>query len=150
MQDIYINPFTDFGFKKLFGEEPRKNILIAFLNTLLPARHQIQALTYDKTEQVGASLDDRQARFDLACISSTGERFIIEIQKATQNYFKDRSVYYSTFPIQAQAKQGDWDFKLNAVYSIGILNFVFDEDQRAHDQTVVHTVQLKDQNNALF
>jgi predicted transposase/invertase (TIGR01784 family) len=58
------------------------------------------------------------------------------MQKAKQNYFKDRSVYYSTFPIQQQAQQGSWDFKLKAVYTIGILDFVFDESQ---DSDVFHS-----------
>ena len=54
MQDTFINPFTDFGFKKLFGEEPNKDLLISFLNTLLPQRHQIQDLQYTKNEYQGA------------------------------------------------------------------------------------------------
>ncbi|WP_103922531.1 Rpn family recombination-promoting nuclease/putative transposase, partial [Candidatus Venteria ishoeyi] len=60
-----------------------------------------------------------------------------------QNYFKDRSIYYSTFPIQQQALQGDWNFKLNAVYTIGILDFVFEEDKHDHD-VFHHEVQLFD------
>jgi len=42
------------------------------------------------------------------------------LQKANQNYFKDRSVYYSTFPIQQQAKKGKWNFRLNAVYTVSM------------------------------
>ena len=107
MQDIYLNPFTDFGFKKLFGEEPHKDLLISFLNTLLPAKHQIQDLQYSKNQQQGMTMLDRKAIFDLNCTSLTGERFIVELQKAKQNYFKDRSVYYSIFPIQEQAQRGE-------------------------------------------
>jgi len=58
------------------------------------------------------------------------------LQKAKQNYFKDRSVYYSTFPIQQQAERGDWNFELKAVYTIGILDFVFEEDKT--DNKVFH------------
>lgn len=148
MQDRYLNPFTDFGFKKLFGEEPHKHLLVSFLNTLLPAHHQIQDLQYTQNEYQGASQPDRKAIFDLNCISTSGERFIVELQKAKQNYFKDRSVYYATFPIQEQAQKGDWDFKLSAVYTIGILDFVFEEDR--HDPEVVHTVQLKNQHGKVF
>ena len=148
MQDKYLNPFTDFGFKKLFGEEPHKDLLINFLNTLLPAKHQIQELNYSKNEQQGTTSFDRKAIFDLSCITSSGERFIVELQKAKQNYFKDRSVYYSTFPIQEQAQRGDWDYKLSAVYTVGVLDFIFDEDRESKD--VVHFVQLKNQNNRVF
>jgi len=94
MQDKYINPFTDFGFKKLFGEEPNKALLISFLNTLLPEKHQIQDLQYTRNEQQGSGQLDRKAIFDLSCISPGGERFIVKLQKAKQNYFKDRSVYH--------------------------------------------------------
>ena len=150
MQDTFINPFTDFGFKKLFGEEPNKDLLVSFLNTLLPERHQIQDLQYTKNEYQGASVLDRKAIFDLNCTSTSGERFVVELQKAKQNYFKDRSLYYATFPIQEQAQRGDWDYRLSAVYTVGILDFVFEEDQKTHDHTVVHTVQLKNQTGRVF
>jgi predicted transposase/invertase (TIGR01784 family) len=150
MQDTYLNPFTDFGFKKLFGEEPHKDLLVSFLNALLPAKHQIQDLQYSRNEYQGASLLDRKAIFDLSCVSASGEQFIVELQKAKQNYFKDRSLYYATFPIQEQAQRGDWDYKLAAVYTVGILDFVFEEDRKAQDHEVVHTVQLKNQNGKVF
>ncbi len=148
LKDKYINPLTDFGFKKLFGIEPNKELLIDFLNQLLPAVHQIKNLTYTKNEHLGGSEYERKAIFDLYCESQSGEKFIVEVQKAKQNFFKDRSVYYSTFPIQEQAKKGDWDFELSAVYTIGILDFVFDDHK---DQSeILHTVKLKDQNGNLF
>ncbi|MEP7337057.1 MAG: Rpn family recombination-promoting nuclease/putative transposase [Acidobacteriota bacterium] len=149
LQDKYLNPFTDFGFKKLFGSEPNKDLLIDFLNQLLPPHHQIQDLTYSQNEQLGASELDRKAIFDLYCTSPSGERFIVEMQKAKQNYFKDRSVYYATFPIREQGQRGDdWNFKLAAVYLVGILDFVFAEDK--DDDEVCHWVQLKDQVNRVF
>ena len=150
MTDIFVNPFTDFGFKRLFGEEPNKQLLISLLNTLLPIKHQIQDLQYSKNEYQGANALDRKAIFDLNCVSTTGERFIVELQKAKQNFFKDRSVYYATFPIQEQAVKGDWDFKLAAVYTVGILDFVFDEDTKSHNTEVVHYIQLKNQRNQVF
>ena len=107
MPATYINPLTDFGFKKLFGEEPNKELLISFLNTLLPDHHQIADLQYTKNEYQGVSPVDRRAIFDLNCMSTSGERFIIELQKVKQRYFKDRSLYYATFAIQEQAKQGE-------------------------------------------
>ena len=112
LEEKYVNPFTDFGFKKLFGSEPNKEFLIDFLNTLLPENHKIEDLTYTKSEHLGSSALDRKAIFDLYCTGKDGQKFIVEVQKAKQNFFKDRSVYYSTFPIQEQAKRGDWDFRL--------------------------------------
>ena len=131
----YINPFTDYGFKKLFGEEPNKDLLLDFLNELLKKEQgQIIDLTYLKTEQLGTLDIDRKAIFDLYCENEKGEKFIVELQKSKQNFFKDRTVYYSTFPIREQAKRADWDYELKAVYTIGILDFVFDADKHETDK----------------
>ena len=146
--DRYLNPLTDFGFKKLFGTEPNKALLIDFLNTLLPPHHQIQTLTYCPTEHLGSSEINRKAIFDLYCQSPRGERFIVELQKAKQNFFKDRSIYYSTFPIQEQGQKGEWNFKLDPVYTVGILDFVFDEDPG--DSDVIQVVKLRNQNCKVF
>jgi predicted transposase/invertase (TIGR01784 family) len=148
LKDKYINPFTDFGFKKLFGTEPNKDLLMDFLNQILPQKHLIKELTYTPNEHLGNSQQDRKAIFDLYCTSEQGDKFIVEIQKAKQNYFKERSVYYSTFPIQEQAKKGEWDFQLTAIYTVGILDFVFAEDKE--EQKVLHVVQLKDQDDEVF
>jgi predicted transposase/invertase (TIGR01784 family) len=148
LKDKYINPFTDFGFKKLFGTEPNKDLMIDFLNQILPKKHQIKDLTYTKNEYLGNTDRDRKAIFDLYCTSEKGDKFIVEIQKAKQNFFKERSIYYSTFPIQEQALRGEWDFQLSAVYTVGILDFVFAEDKE--EQQVLHVVQLKDQEGQIF
>jgi predicted transposase/invertase (TIGR01784 family) len=149
LQEKYLNPFTDFGFKKLFGSEPNKDLLIDFLNQLLPPQHQIQDLSYARSEQPGDTVLDRGAVFDIYCVSPSGERFIVEMQKAKQLYFKDRSVFYATWPIREQAQRGDgWDFKLSAVYLVGILDFVMADDQEGAE--VCHRVQLKDQTNRVF
>jgi predicted transposase/invertase (TIGR01784 family) len=142
MIDRYINIFTDFGFKKVFGEEVNKDLLIDFLNELLKGEQSIKDLTYKKTEHLGSGDVDRKAIFDLFCENEKGEKFIVEIQKTKQKFFKDRSIYYSTFPIVEQAEQGDWNFELKAVYTIAILDFVFDDMDK--DKTVVSHVQLMD------
>jgi len=148
LEDRYINPLTDFGFKKLFGTEPNKILLIDFLNQILPKRHRIEDLSYSKNEQMGLNELDRKAVFDLYCIGESGERFIVEIQKAKQNYFKDRSIYYSSFPIQEQAKKGEWNYRLEPVYTVGILDFIFD-DHKSEDE-LLHVVELKNQNCEVF
>ena len=130
-EEKYVNPFTDFGFKKLFGEIPNKALLLDFLNELLKEEQgQITDLTYLKSEHVGDSTLDRKAIFDIYCENQRGEKFIVELQKAKQNFFKDRTLFYSTFPIREQAKRAEWNFELKAVYTIAILDFVFDEDKK--------------------
>ena len=130
-REKYINPFTDYGFKRLFGEEPNKDLLLDFLNELLKdTEGEIKEISYLPNEKLPTSKGDRKAIFDLYCTNEKGEKFIVELQKTKQKYFKDRTVYYSTFPIQEQAIVGqDWDFELRNVYLIAILDFVFDEDK---------------------
>jgi predicted transposase/invertase (TIGR01784 family) len=148
LKDKYINLLTDFGFKRVFGTEPHKHLLIDFLNTLLPSDRQIQDVTFKNNEAIGNTTVDRKAIFDIYCQGTNGERFIVELQKAKQNFFKDRSVFYATFPIQEQALKGDWNFKLAPVYAVGVLDFVFD-DHKASTQ-LIHTVDLKDQHCKVF
>ena len=148
LRDKYINPLTDFGFKRVFGTEPNKALLIDFLNTLLPEHHRIREVTFKNTETLGSTAWDCKSIFDIYCQGENGDRFIVEVQKARQNYFKDRSVYYSTFPIQEQAQQGDWNYQLAAVYTVGVLDFIF-EDHR-NDDVLLHIVELKDQACQVF
>lgn len=144
LREKYVNPFTDFGFKKLFGEEPNKELLLDFLNELLKDREgQIRDLTYLKSEHLGSGDTDRKAIFDLYCENERGEKFIVELQKAKQNFFKDRTLYYSTFPIREQAKQADWNYELKSVYTIAILDFIFDED-KADKHKYRYDVRLTD------
>jgi predicted transposase/invertase (TIGR01784 family) len=126
IREKYINPFTDFGFKKLFGSEYNKDLLIDFLNQVLGDREQITELTYLNSEKLGKTQTDRKAIFDLYCENEQGDKFIIELQNVPQQYFKDRSIFYATFPIQEQAQKGNqWDYNLKAVYTVSILNFSF-------------------------
>ena len=152
MEDItvmakYIDIFTDYGFKKIFGEEANKNFLIDFLNALLPDAH-IKDLTFKNTEQLPETPDERKAVYDIYCENERGEKFIVELQKAKQDYFIDRTIYYSTFPISKQGERGQWNFNLTAVYCIGLLDFKFsDYTDKGEVGEVVHTHTLKNQHN---
>ena len=143
----YVNPLTDFGFKKLFGTEPNKVLLIDFLNQILPDR-KIKDLTYSSGEKQGLTQFDRKAIFDLHCIGDDGERFLVEMQKAKQNYFKDRSVFYASFLVQERGKTNDWDFRLAMVYSVGVLDFIFDDHRK--EEELLHIVELKNQRCEVF
>ena len=138
----YINPYTDYGFKYLFGTEPNKEFTLALINELLRGKEVVKSLTLIPSEQLGDTKDDRRAVFDVYAENEHGEKIIIEMQKADQQYFKDRSVYYSSFPIRSQGEKGKWKFGLKAVYTIGILDFVFDEDK--DDEEYYHEEKLMD------
>ncbi len=151
MKPRYVNPFTDFGFKKLFGEEASKPHLMDFLNSLLPVHARIADLSFRNAEQLGATAADRKAIFDIYCVGADGQHFIVELQKAKQNYFKDRTIYYSTFPIREQAETGEWNYQLQPVYCVGVLDFTFDDyDSERERGQVVHEIKLKNQQNAVF
>ncbi|MDR1291567.1 MAG: Rpn family recombination-promoting nuclease/putative transposase, partial [Planctomycetaceae bacterium] len=144
----YINPYTDFGFKKLFGEEANKDLLIDFLNAVLPDGICIAQLEFRNSERLPETITDRKARFDIACVSDKGESFIVEMQKAKQLYFKDRALFYASFPIQSQAQTGDWDFELCPVFLVAVLDFEYDE---VEERKKLHRlVTLKDQDGDDF
>jgi predicted transposase/invertase (TIGR01784 family) len=144
----YLNPYTDFGFKKLFGEEGNKDLLIDFLNQLLPEHHQIANLNFRNGENLGDLPVDRKAIFDIHCIAVSGERFIVEMQKAKIKHFKDRSLFYVTFPIKEQSQQGDWNFRLDPIYFVAILDFEYDDlDEKRKFR---RDVSLKDQDGDVF
>ena len=138
--DRYVNFYTDFAFKKLFGTEVNKELLISFLNALLHGREEIQDISYLNTEHLGTQEYDRRAVFDVYCTNERGEYFLVEMQKGEQQFFKDRSVYYSTFAIREQAPRGEWDYGLKGIYTIGIQNFCYD----ATDSSYYHEVKLMD------
>ena len=143
MTGRYVNPYTDFGFKLLFGTPVNKDLLIGFLNALFRGEQEITDVIYLNAEQLGRAEWDRKAVFDVYCENVKGERFMVEMQKARQKFFKDRSVFYSTFPIREQAKAGDWDYELKSVYTVGVLNFVFDED-KDDEEYYHHEVKMMD------
>lgn len=144
LQERYINPYTDFGFKKLFGTELNKELLISFLNAILPDGQTVKDVTYLNSEQLGTREMDRRAVFDVYCENEQGERFLVEMQKGEQQFFKDRSLYYTTFPIREQAVKGkEWNYELKSVYTVGILNFTFD-NAKGNDDCFHHEVRLMD------
>ena len=151
-RERYINPYTDFGFKKLFGTEMNKDLLISFLNALFNGRKQeISDVQYLNAEHLGDGYGDRRAVFDVYCMAKDGSRFIVEMQKAEQEYFKDRSIYYSTFAIREQAVKGrEWDYHLDDVCTVGVLNFEFPHGEYPAD-SYCHEIKLKDvEDNHVF
>ena len=119
----YIDPFTDFGFKRIFGTDENKHFLISFLNDLLEIDAKIIDIEYRNLEKLGLNIIDRRAIFDVYCTDEKNNKFIVELQRSPQKYFKDRSVYYTSFPIQEQSERGDWDYRLKKIFFIGILDF---------------------------
>jgi predicted transposase/invertase (TIGR01784 family) len=118
-----MNLKTDFAFKTVFANEKEKELTISLLNEILSGRNKIEEIRYLLPEQLNKRKNDRRAIYDIYCTNEKQERFIIEMQVVRQKYVIDRSLYYSTFPIQQQAPKGEWDYRLDPVYIIVIMDF---------------------------
>ena len=143
-EERYISLLTDFGFKRIFGSDINKDLLIDFLNSLFNGEQVVKNVTYLNSEHVGDVYAERKAIFDVYCENEHGEKFIVEMQNAYQTYFKDRSLYYATFPIREQAPKGDnWNFKLQHVYVVALLNYDMNEEAFSLE-SINHDVGLLD------
>ena len=155
IEERYISLLTDFGFKRIFGTKPNKDLLINFLNSLFDGFQVIKDVKYLNSEHVGDVFAERKAIFDVYCENERGEKFIVEMQNAYQKYFKDRSLFYSTFPIREQAPKGaEWNFQLEHVYTVALLNFdleeeAFDKNDINHDVGLLDKKTLKVFNDKL-
>ena len=143
-EERYISLLTDFGSKRIFGTKPNKDLLIDFLNSLFNGEQVVKDVTFLNSEHVGDVHTDRKAIFDVYCENEKGEKFIVEMQNAYQTYFKDRSLYYATFPIREQAQKGEgWNYKLKHVYVVALLNYDM-SDPAFSDDTINHDIGLLD------
>ena len=151
IEERYISLLTDFGFRRIFGTAPNKDLLINFLNSLFAGKEVIKDVKYLNTEHFGDNTSARKAIFDVYCEDENGKKFIVEMQNAYQEFFKDRALFYSTFPIREQAKKGsDWDFNLTNIYTVALLNFDL-KDEAFDADKICHTVKLCDiETNKVF
>lgn len=134
----FINPFSDYGWKKIFGSELSKDLIISFLNEVI--QHEVIIdISFRNVEMLGLKQDQRRAVFDIFCENEKGEIFIVEMQKSRQKYFSDRVLYYASFAIQQQSmivkekldKQSEeirrhWNYQISKVYVICVLNYIMD------------------------
>ena len=123
----YVNPFTDTGFKILFGQEPSKPLLIDFLNNLLDGKEKIIDVTFLDKEKPRLYKKDRGLIYDILCETANNEKIIVEMQNKPQKYFIARSIFYTSQAIARQGVKGDWDFNFKAVYFVAFMNFQLEE-----------------------
>jgi predicted transposase/invertase (TIGR01784 family) len=124
-QPRYIDPTTDYGFKRIFGTDTNQDLLRAFLNELLRGRKVIKELVYNKNEHVGETELTGSVIFDLTCTAENGEQFVIEIQRSTQSNLKRRMLYYGAKLIADQAPKGrrrEWNYGISEVYVIVLMD----------------------------
>ena len=138
----YINPFTDWGFKRLFGQEFSKDLLINFLNDLFEGEFQIKDVIFKDKEQLGDSNDLRGCIFDIYCVTDDDKHFIVEMQNRWVPFFVNRSIYYASKAFVAQRKKFDEAgvrtavlYQFVPVYVVCIMNFM----PREHEVTKFRT-----------
>lgn len=120
----FVNPFTDFGFKRIFAQEINKDIVIDFLNCLLDGERTVANLTFKNPEILPEVEEKRKIIFDVYCESNDGTQFIVEMQALRQDNFLDRALYYESRLVVEQGKKGkEWDYQLNPVYGVYFMDF---------------------------
>jgi predicted transposase/invertase (TIGR01784 family) len=119
----FVNPFTDTGFKILFGQDISKPLLIDFLNNLLKGSEEIVDLKFLDKEKPRLYKKDRGLIYDIYCETSDNKKIIVEMQNRSQEYFVERSIYYVSQAISRQGKRGEWDYNFDSVYFVAFMNF---------------------------
>ena len=124
VMSAFVNPFTDFGFKRIFGQEDHKKLLIGFLNALFEGEFVVKDLAYRDKEQLGETMYDRSVIYDVYCTLEDGSRVIVEMQNKKEVNFDDRALYYAAKSLVAQGKKGDaWLYGCASVIGVYFLNF---------------------------
>ena len=134
----FINPFTDYGFKLIFGREVSKDLLIEFLNDLLEGERVITDLQFLNNEQLPLYPEGRGIIYDVYCTTDTGEKIIVEMQNRMQSNFKERSIYYLSRAIINQGRVGnEWKFEIKAVYGVFLMNFIIDKNIKLRTDVIL-------------
>ncbi|MDO4163917.1 MAG: PD-(D/E)XK nuclease family transposase [Bacteroides sp.] len=158
----FVNPFTDVGFKIIFGQNASKPLLITLLNELLRGEHHIEDLTFIDKEDRSDSVEDKGIIYDLYCRTSTGEYIIVEMQNRWHSCFLDRTLFYmcraigrmagtpppadikptdevsSRYEVCESAAEYGLRYKLRTIYGIFLMNFEEDDlDRKFRTDTVI-------------
>lgn len=156
---VYAEMFCDFMFKRLFGSEANKDVLIEFLNMILEDI-DIKDVTFIPTEHHGLTEEDRKAVFDISCECKDGSIFIIEMQTGYQKHFRERALYYTSFPINEQGRLAreefirdnpgqemsgfKWNYNLKPVIVVAIIDFLFPHAKEWPDDRYHSSYRLKE------
>lgn len=135
----YINPFTDWGFKRLFGQEFSKDLLISFLNDLLVGELQVKNVVFKDKEELPSTKDQRGIIYDVYCETDKGERFILEMQNRWQPNFLDRSICYACRSVLEQVDKGKKErenaYRFLPIYTVCFMNYMPDHEELSKFRT---------------
>jgi len=127
----FVDPRNDLAFKKIFGSEKHKDILISFLNAVLDFKdeYKIVDVKLANPYQVPKLPDLKETILDIKATNQRGDDFIVEMQKKDIGDFAKRSLYYTSKAYVSQLKKGEHYIDLKRVYFIGIVDFEMFENQ---------------------
>ena len=132
----YIDLLSDYGFKRVFGSDPNKDLLIHFLNEVFQGRKRITDIQYEKNEHPGDGPEQGAVIFDLLCTGDQGEKFLIEVQREKQKHFSHRAYVYGSRLVSGLVPDGDrteWRYQIPETYIISILeNFSIDSEDKQY------------------
>lgn len=122
----YLDPKNDFAFKKIFGSEKNKDILIHFLNDMITFKENspIISVTFLKTVQDPETAAKKTSIVDILCMDEKGNHYIVEMQVAKEKGFEKRAQYYASKAYIAQANNGGEYHDLKEVIFLAIADFV--------------------------
>jgi predicted transposase/invertase (TIGR01784 family) len=125
MLPVFADPKTDVVFKRIFGAEDRKPLLIALLNDLLElaGTHRIRSVEHLVLEQRVTAPKSKLSIVDVKCTTRSGRRFVVEMQVLPVEGFEKRVVYNASKAYVVQAGEGDQYHKLCDVVGVTICNF---------------------------
>ena len=133
----YADLLDDEVFKLVFGRESTKDVMIEFLNQVIPDRKIVDLEFIDK-EMHPVERDAKGVVYDMFCKTDQGTRIIVEVQRRKQPFYPERAIYYSTFQIQRQVEAGADSYDFLPVYVINILNFKMDQHEDCTDVKTVY------------
>ena len=121
----FADPKTDFAFKRIFGSEEHKDVLVAFLNDMLAldVRHRITAVELLPPEQRPAVTELKLSIVDVKCTDARGVTYVVEMQVLQVEGFEKRVVYNVAKAYVNQIARGDLYPELNDVVGITICDF---------------------------
>ncbi len=141
----YLDPKADLTFKKIFAGHP--DLLISLLNALLPLKRnqQIKSIEYLPTELVPVDPLHKDTIVDVRCRDVEGRQFVVEMQMAWTDAFKQRVLFNASKAYVSQAEMGCKYEDLQPVYSLNLVNEIFEKDMKEykHNYHIVHDKRTK-------
>ena len=129
-----LDPKMDFIFKKIFGSNENKNILISFLNATLKGKDEIVWVKIEGTDIEKSYLEDKFSRLDIKAVTNKKEQINIEIQLRNERNMAKRTLYYWSKMYEEQLLEGENYSKLNRTVCINLLNFNYLDNNRFHNK----------------